>query len=156
MLGNFNLPSVDHLQEGVDYWVIDWNFAALTPSASAPAHTPGEPCGPGEKMVFGSCRKLREGTQRDDKDFDSSKKTKQEESLEAEAAKQGSNFQTNKAVSAGGKKYGWAMKDNKPVLVEWGSVAGTKKKQAPAPAKTPSAAGATAIGAVAARTPQVG
>lgn len=128
MLGNFDIPSVDHLKEGIDYHVLDWNFASQQPS--------GQGCEEGEKMVFGVCRKLRSGLSAE-KDFDSSKKSKQEEGLEAEAKKQGSSFQTNKAVTAGGKKYGWAMKDGKPVMISWGSVAGTKPKPktaAPAPA----------------------
>lgn len=130
MLGTFNIPSVDHLREGVDYRVVDWDFAAQQPS--------GQGCEEGEKMVFGVCRKLKSGTSRDEKDFDPTAKSKQEQSLEAEASKQGSTFQTNKAVTTGGKKYGWAMKGGKPVMVEWGSVAGTKPKAAaPAPAAAP-------------------
>lgn len=144
MLGNFDIPSVDHLREGVDYRILDWNFAAQQPPQAS-----GEGCAEGEKMVFGVCRKLRSGST-SDKDFDSSKKSKQEEGLETEAGKQGSSFQNNKAVTAGGKKYGWAMKDNKPVLVEWGSVAGTKPKP-----KAPPAAGAQTPPATAATpTPQ--
>lgn len=150
MLGNFNLPSVDHLREGVDYVVVHWNFADQSP-APAQSHTPGEPCGPGEKMVFGSCRKLREGAQRDEKDFDSSKKTKQEEELEKAAAATGKVPTTKeeavaanaKGFMSGGKKYGWAMKDGKPVMVSWGSVAGEKKvgpaKPKQAPSSTPPA-----------------
>lgn len=130
MLGTFNIPSVDHLREGVDYRVVDWDFAAGQPP------TPGQGCDEGEKVVFGICRKVKSGSSAE-KDFDSAKKSKQEEGIEAEATKQGSSFQTNKAVTAGGKKYGWAMKDGKPVMVAWGSVAGTKPKP-----KTPPATGA--------------
>ena len=112
MLSNFNLPSVDHLVEGIHYRVIDWNFA--------------EGCPEGEKMVFGACRKPGEKSN-DDKDFDSSKKTKQEEGNEAEAKKQKSDVKNNKPVTVNGKKMGWAIKNGKPVMVEWGSVAGEKK-----------------------------
>jgi hypothetical protein len=108
----FNFPNIDHLTEGVHYRIIDWNFA--------------EGCPEGEKMVFGACRKLRDGST-DDKDFDSSKKTKQEEEAEGEAKKQGSDVKSNKPVMVNGKKMGWAVKNGKPVMVEWGSVAGEKK-----------------------------
>ena len=112
MLSNFNLPSVDHLVEGVHYRIIDWNFA--------------EGCPEGEKMVFGACRKVGQKPD-DEKDFDPSKKTKQEEGNESEAKKQGSDVKNNKPVTVNGKKMGWAIKNGKPVMVEWGSVAGEKK-----------------------------
>lgn len=111
MQSNFNFPSVDHLIEGVHYTIVDWNFAE---------------CGPDEKMVFGTCRKLKGGST-DEKDFDTSRKTKQEEEGEAEAKKQGSNVKNNKPFMVGNRKMGWAVKGGKPVLVEWGSVAGEKK-----------------------------
>lgn len=114
-----SLPSVDHLIEGVHYTIIDWNFAE------------GQGCEEGEKMVFGVCRKVGGGT--GEKDFDSSKKTKQEEAGEAEAKKQGSDVKSNKPVTVNGKKMGWAVKGGKPVLVEWGSVAGEKKVGAKPP-----------------------
>lgn len=107
----FNFPCVDHLVEGVHYTIVNWNFAE---------------CGPDEKMVFGTCRKLKGGST-DEKDFDTSRKTKQEEEGEAEAKKQGSNVKNNKPFMAGNRKMGWAVKGGKPVLVEWGSVAGEKK-----------------------------
>ena len=113
----FNFPSVDHLIEGVHYRIVDWNFAE---------GAPGEACPEGEKMIFGMCRKLG-GTQKDEKDFDSSKKSKQEEEAEAEAKKQGSDVKNNKPFMVNGKKMGWAVKNGKPVMVEWGSVAGEKK-----------------------------
>jgi hypothetical protein len=116
----FNFPSVDHLIEGVHYRIVDWNFA--------------EGCPEGEKMVFGACRKLGQKSD-DDKDFDSSKKTKQEEGNEAAAKKQGSDVKNNKAVTVNGKKMGWAVKNGKPVMVEWGSVAGEKKVGPKAAAK---------------------
>jgi hypothetical protein len=125
MLSNsFNFPCVDHLIEGVHYTIIDWNFA--------------EGCPEGEKMVFGACRKLRDGST-DDKDFDSSKKTKQEEEAEGEAKKQGSDVKSNKPVMVNGKKMGWAVKNGKPVMVEWGSVAGEKKvgSKKPKPSQSP-------------------
>jgi hypothetical protein len=136
MLSNFNLPSVDHLVEGVHYRIIDWNFA--------------EGCPEGEKMVFGTCRKLKDGST-DEKDFDSSKKTKQEEEGEAEAKKQGSDVKNNKPFMVGNRKMGWAIKNGKPVMVEWGSVAGEKKAAA-----KPAAAGAgsAAAGAGAAAAPK--
>jgi len=119
MLGSFNIPSVDHLREGVDYIVVDWNFADPAPSLSL---NPGDPCPPNQKMVFGVCRRVNaNGEQQVGDDTD------QERSLKDQAKKEGSAFENNKAVSAGGKKFGWAMKGGKPVMVAWGSVAGEKK-----------------------------
>ena len=71
-------------------------------------------CGEGEKMVFGACRKIGGSGE---KDFDSSKKTKQETEIEKEGEKQKSTFENNKPF----------MKDGKKVAVEWGKVAGEKK-----------------------------
>ena len=85
-------------------------------------------------MVFGVCRKIGGSGE---KDFDSSKKTKQETDVETEGAKQKSDVKSNKAFSKDGKRYGWAMKNGKPVVVEWGSVAG-EKKVGPAKPKTTS------------------
>ena len=107
----FHFPNIDHLVEGVHYTVVDWNFA--------------EGCANDERMIFGMCRKVGGGS--GEKDFDSSKKTKQEEGAEAEAKKQGSDVKSNKPVTVNGKKMGWAIKNGKPVMVEWGSVAGEKK-----------------------------
>jgi hypothetical protein len=82
-------------------------------------------CEEGEKMVFGACRKM--GAKNEEKDFDSSKKTKNESDIENEGAKQGSSFESNKPFMKDGEKYGWAMKDGKKVAVKWGAVAGEKK-----------------------------
>lgn len=86
-----------------------------------------EECGNGEKMVFGVCRKVGSGS--GEKDFDSSAKTEQEKGIEEEAKKAGSDVKTNKPFidPKTGKKMGWAIKDGKPVAVEWGSVSGEKK-----------------------------
>ena len=110
MQSNFNFPSIDHLIEGVHYTLVDWDFA--------------EGCAPGEKMTFGVCRKVG-GSQ---------KAASEEELANAKAKKEGSTFDTNKPVEMKGKKYGWAMKGGKPVMVEWGSVAG-KKEVGPKPPK---------------------
>jgi pyruvate dehydrogenase E2 component (dihydrolipoamide acetyltransferase) len=102
---------------------------AQPPAAGqAPAAAPPQdgPCKPDERSVFGVCRKIG-GTPKDDKDFDSGSKTDEEKNLEAEAKKQGSDVKNNKPVLVGGKKYGWALKGGKSVLVEWGAVAGQKK-----------------------------
>lgn len=116
-LGRFSEDSVESFREGLSE---RFDFAD---------------CADDERMVFGACRKI--GGSKDsppatdkpksDKDFDSSKKTKQEEELEAEAKKQGSTFDNNKPFTVNGKKYGWAKKDGKMVAVEWGAVAGEKK-----------------------------
>lgn len=148
-MNTFNLPSVDHLIEGVHYHLVDWSFAegrerdrgleTNMPSRGAPS-TFAEDCPEGEKMIFGACRKP--GQKQGEKEFDSSKKTKQEEELEAEAKKQKSDVKNNKMIQdvKSGKKFGWAVKDGRPVLVRWGSVAG-EKKVGP---KKPAAGGATA------------
>lgn len=149
----FNLPSVDHLIEGIHYTVLDWNFAEDTEAnilrnqqtnmpSKGGASTFAESCPEGEKMVFGICRKV--GEKQGEKEFDSSKKSKQEEEGEAQAKKEGSNFQNNKMITdvKSGKKMGWAMKNGKPVLVEYGSVAGMKKVGPKKPTK-PSNQGVT-------------
>lgn len=149
MVNTFNIPSVDHLIEGVHYRLVDWSFAEgrdrgletnMPSRGMVSSFADGQECPEGEKMIFGMCRKP--GEKQGDKEFDSSKKTKQEEEGEAEAKKQGSDFKNNKMIKdvKSGKKLGWAMKDGKPVLVEWGSVAG-EKKVGP---KKPAAGGATA------------
>lgn len=125
MLSNFDLPSVDHLIEGVHYTIVDWDFAQSAP-AEAPKPDDGKGCPEGEKMVFGACRKVG-GAGTGEKDWDTSKDTEQEKKIGEEAKKQKSSFDANKPVTVGGKKYGWAKKNGKPVLVEWGSVAGIKK-----------------------------
>jgi hypothetical protein len=156
-MNTFNIPSVDHLIEGVHYRVVDWSFAESReidrglqtnmPGRGTPS-TFAEECGPNEKMIFGMCRSTKTNP-KDDKDFDSSKKTKQETEGEAEAKKQGSEFKNNKMIKdvKTGKKLGWAMKGGKPVLVEWGSVAGEKKvgpKKPEAKPKTGRGGGAAA------------
>lgn len=119
MQGNFgNLPSVDHLKEGVHYRIVNFDFAGSSPEP----HTPGTPCPEGHKMVFGVCRKLKAGSQ----DWDRETKSDQEKAVEGEGVKTGSTSSNNKAVTSGGKKYGWAMLGEKPIVVEWGSVAGIK------------------------------
>ena len=88
-----------------------------------------EECGSDEKMVFGVCRKVG-GAGEGEKDWDTEKKTKQEEEIEGAAKKQGVDINSKlnkKAITIGGKKYGMAIKNGKVVLVEWGSVAGEKK-----------------------------
>jgi hypothetical protein len=84
-------------------------------------------CPEGEKMVFGVCRKT--GQKTGEKDFDSSGKTEQEKGIEEAGAKAKSDVKSNKPFidPKTGKKMGWAIKDGKPVAVEWGSVAGQKK-----------------------------
>jgi hypothetical protein len=108
---------------------------------AAPAQQPqqGTQCKPDEKMTFGVCRKTG-AAPKDENDFDSTQKTDEEKSLEAEAKKQGSDVKNNKPVMVGNKKYGWAIKNGKNVLVEWGSVAGAKQ---PAPQQPPAVKGAS-------------
>lgn len=138
-MNTFNIPSVDHLIEGVHYRLVEWSFAEgherdrgletnMPSRGMVSSFAAGQECPEGEKMIYGMCRKAK-ATPGNDRDFDSSKKTKQEEEGEAQAKKAGSEFKNNKMIKdvKTGKKLGWAMKDGKPVLVEWGSVAGEKK-----------------------------
>lgn len=93
-------------------------------------------CGPGEKMVFGVCRKVdgapetpaqpqaQQGQQPKPKEKE---KSAQEKELEAAAKSQGSSPTNNRKVVINGKSYGWAIQGGKPIMVEWGSVAGEKK-----------------------------
>jgi hypothetical protein len=147
-MNTFSLPSVDHLIEGVHYTIVDWSFAEgrardrgletnMPSRGMASTFADGQECPEGEKMIFGMCRKT--GQKQGEKEFDSSKKTKQEEEGEAQAKKEGSDFKNNKMIKdvKTGKKMGWAMKDGKPVLVEWGSVAGEKKVGPKQPAPKP-------------------
>lgn len=93
-------------------------------------------CGPGEKMVFGVCRKVG-GTQEDKpevgpdgkpkKKEEKKEKSPMEEKLEKAAKAQGSDPTNNKKVVIDGKAYGWAIQNGKPIMVAWGSVAGEKK-----------------------------
>jgi len=96
-------------------------------------------CADDEKMVFGVCRK-KGGSSDGEKEFDTDKKSKQEEDLEAEAKKKGVDLNSKmnkKPIEIGGKKYGLAVKNGKVVMVEWGSVAGEKKPPAPKKKKKP-------------------
>ena len=99
-------------------------------------------CGPGEKMVFGVCRKVG-GTPEVDPATGKPKKVKeedtkspQEKKLEAAAKAQGSSPDTNKKVVVDGKEYGWAISGGKPIMVPWGSIAGEKKVGPKTSAKT--------------------
>lgn len=116
MLGNFNTPSVDHLREGIDYVMLEWDFASGVP------HVPGEPCPPGHKMIWGMCRRLKSGTE----DWNPDEDSDIERAGKIKAKEVGSTFQTNKPVEIGGKKYGWAKKNGKDVMVEWGSICAKK------------------------------
>lgn len=121
MFGKFDIPSIDHLEEGVDYKIVDWTFSSGQTSTPPVPHTPGEPCPPGHKMTFGLCRKLGPGSAWTGSDLSAD-----ERYAKFRADESGSNFQNNKPVKIGDKKYGWAMRNDTPVLVEWGSVAGIK------------------------------
>lgn len=48
--------------------------------------------------------------------------------LADKAKKTSSSFENNKMFEEDGKKFGWAVKNNEKVIVEWGSVAGTALK----------------------------
>jgi len=105
-------------------------------------------CGPGEKMTFGVCRKVGEapaepkpeqpgaaqpaGQKQEQKE---QPKSAMEEKLEKAAKSQGSDPTNNKKVMIDGKAYGWAIRGGKPIMVEWGSVAGVKKVGPKQPAK---------------------
>lgn len=90
-------------------------------------------CGNGEKMVFGVCRKVGgtpevdPATGKPKKPKEEDLKTSQEKKLEAAAKAQGSSADNNKKVLIDGKAYGWAIQNGKPIMIEWGKVAGIKK-----------------------------
>lgn len=50
-----------------------------------------------------------------------------EDKLEKAAKTQGSDPTNNRKVMIDGKAYGWAIQGGKPIMVDWGSVAGVKK-----------------------------
>jgi hypothetical protein len=108
MFGSFNPESLQAFYDSFDF-------------------ADGNSCPEGEKPVFGVCRKVGAGS--GEKDFDSSAKTEQEKSVEEAAKKAGSDVKSNKPFKdpKTGKLMGWAIKDGKPVAVEWGAVAGQKK-----------------------------
>jgi hypothetical protein len=97
-------------------------------------------CGPGERMVYGVCRKVdgepaaqpaQQGAgataQGQPPKPKEQPKSPMEEKLEKAAKSQGSDPTNNKKVVIDGKAYGWAIQNGKPIMVEWGSVAGIKK-----------------------------
>lgn len=92
-------------------------------------------CAQGERMVFGVCRKIGdtqeqpkpEGQGAGGEKPKKQEKSAQEEKLEAAAKAQGSSPDNNKKVVIDGKAYGWAIQNGKPIMVEWGAVAGIKK-----------------------------
>lgn len=96
-----------------------------------------EECGPGEKMVFGVCRKVGEAAKEEKPEMgpdgkpkkkeEKQQKSPMEEKLEKAAKAQGSDAANNKKVVIDGKAYGWAIQNGKPIMVAWGSVAGEKK-----------------------------
>lgn len=96
-----------------------------------------EECGPGEKMVFGVCRKVGETAKEEKPEMgpdgkpkkkeEKREKSPMEEKLEKAAKAQGSDASNNKKVMIDGKAYGWAIQNGKPIMVAWGSVAGEKK-----------------------------
>jgi hypothetical protein len=86
-------------------------------------------CGPGEKMTFGVCRKIGEAPDSEPGEQKPEKQDKSgmEDKLEKAAKTQGSDPTNNRKVMIDGKAYGWAIQGGKPIMVEWGSVAGAKK-----------------------------
>lgn len=118
-------------------------------------------CGPGEKMTFGVCRKVdgapeqpqaqaQAPSQGSSQEKPKEKpKSAMEEKLEKAAKAQGSDVTNNKKVMIDGKAYGWAVLNGKPIMVEWGKVAGEKKvgpkKPKPKPGAKPSRATANRI-----------
>ena len=113
--------------------------------ADAPA------CPEGQKMIFGICRNLEE----DEKDKEGNptgkkkeaKLTPEEEKLMKTAKAQGSEPVPgkNKKVVIDGKEYGWAIKGGKPMLVEWGTVAGIKDKSGKITIKAGDGSGKTTV-----------
>ena len=81
-------------------------------------------CAPGERVVFGRCAK---GDNMGDRDIDATQKK-----ARAPGAPKVSNAKG--PVMIKGRKMGWAIRDGKPVLVDWGSNAGVGVPKRP---KTP-------------------
>lgn len=108
-------------------------------------------CPEGQKMVFGICRNLEE----DEKDAEGkatgkkkeAKLTPEEEKVMKAAKAQGSEPTSgkNKKVVVDGKSYGWAIKGGKPMLVEWGTVAGIKDKSGKVTVKAGDGSGRTTV-----------
>lgn len=113
--------------------------------ADAPA------CPEGQKMIFGICRNVGE----DEKDSEGkptgkkkeAKLTPEEEKVMKAAKAQGSEPTPgkNKKVVVDGKEYGWAIKGGKPMLVEWGTVAGIKDKSGKITVKAGDGSGKTTV-----------
>ena len=81
-------------------------------------------------MTFGVCRKVGESEKSESDKVKSPKepeKTPMEEKLGKAAKAQGSDVTNNKKVMIDGRAYGWAIQGGKPIMVEWGKVAGEKK-----------------------------
>lgn len=92
-------------------------------------------CAAGEKMTFGVCRKVGgeekpeigpDGKPKEKKE-PKQEKSPMEAKLEKAAKAQGSDVSNNRKVVIDGKAYGWALLNGKPIMVEWGKVAGEKK-----------------------------
>jgi hypothetical protein len=90
-------------------------------------------CQPGEKMTFGVCRKVDGGVEekpemgpdgKPKKKEEKQQKSPMEEKLEKAAKAQGSDVSNNRKVMIDGKAYGWALLNGKPIMAEWGKVAG--------------------------------
>jgi Zn-finger nucleic acid-binding protein len=109
MLSNFNLPSVDHLIEGLHYSEVEYDFAQRCHKGTWRDRKSGACV---DKNAILSRRRQHQNNQ-------GSRQTSRSES---------SNFQNNKKISTGHGDYGWAMKNGKPTLVKWGSVAGIKNE----------------------------
>lgn len=113
--------------------------------ADAPA------CPEGQKMIFGVCRNLEEDeVDKEGKPTGKKKEAKltpEEEKLMKAAKAQGSEPTPgkNKKVVIGGKEYGWAIKGGKPMLVEWGTVAGIKDKSGKITIKAGDGSGKTTV-----------
>jgi hypothetical protein len=109
MLSNFNLPSVDHLIEGYHYSEVEYDFAQRCHKGTWKDPNTG---GCVDKQAILARRRSRQNGQ----------------GMNQRPRNEPSNFQNNKKISTGHGDYGWAMKNGKPTLVKWGSVAGIKNE----------------------------
>ena len=109
----YSFPNIDHLIEGIHYELVDWDFAERTMTQ--------KDCAPGERVVFGRCAK---GDNMGDKDIDEAQKK-----ARAPGAPKVNNAKG--PVMIKGRKMGWAIRDGKPVLVDWGSNAGVGTPKRP-------------------------
>jgi hypothetical protein len=118
MLSNFNLPSVDHLIEGLHYTEVSYDFANKCPKGTWADQQNNGACT--NKDLLRNRRKLKQPKGQGQKPM----RTRRQKNPTV----QGSNFENNKKITTPDGEFGWAMKNGAPTIVKWGSVAGIAKQ----------------------------